>query len=69
MAKLYGGWREKKSGLPMGVCNTTNGYGKPYQSKICVHLGYFATPEEAHEAFSRARELMPMVKEFLKDRR
>lgn len=52
----------KKRGLPAGVVRRSRPLSKPYQAKICRHgkqrsLGYFATAEEAGEAYRNAKEI------------
>lgn len=52
--------RNRGSGLPRGVRYHKNCKSRPYQAQIRVNqrdksLGYFATPEEAHEAYLKAK--------------
>ena len=45
-----------KEGLLLGVCrNNRRNLAKPFSARIIVHLGYFATEQEAHAAYVVAK--------------
>ena len=49
----------KTSGLPLGVINNVKGRGKDYRARAVIdgklrHLGYYDTPEQAHQAYLEA---------------
>lgn len=58
----------RKNDLPLGVYRKHGDIGKPYSSRIYLHIGDFATPKDAHEAFTYARSQLPKLKEIIKRR-
>ena len=51
----------KTSALPLGVISNVNGRGKDYRARAVIdgklrHLGYYDTPEQAHQAYLNATQ-------------